>query len=73
MINYLSYVSLKVKTATDSRYTLTNGKLTIQNPDDRDSRYYRCEASNPQGKIISNYAQLAMGSKYTQITVLWGV
>ncbi|VDI31183.1 contactin 1 [Mytilus galloprovincialis] len=55
-------ISEEVKTATDSRYTLTNGKLTIQNPDDRDSRYYRCEASNPQGKIISNYAQLAMGT-----------
>lgn len=55
-------ISEEVKTETDSRYTQTNGKLSIQNPDDRDSKYYRCEATNSQGKIISNYAQLAVGT-----------
>ncbi|KAK3105542.1 hypothetical protein FSP39_000096 [Pinctada imbricata] len=50
-----------ITTNTDVRYTLTNGRLTIQNPDDTDQNTYRCEAENEFGKIISSPAVITFG------------
>ncbi|XP_033745615.1 contactin-like [Pecten maximus] len=39
---------------TDTRYTLTNGRLSIQDPTEgKDAGRYQCEAENRFGKIIS--------------------
>ncbi|XP_021356952.1 contactin-like isoform X1 [Mizuhopecten yessoensis] len=39
---------------TDIRYTLTNGRLSIQDPtESKDAGQYQCEAENRFGKIIS--------------------
>lgn len=56
-----STITEEVKSSSDNRFTLTNGKLTITDPDQRDSQYYRCEASNSEGTIISNFASLSLG------------
>ncbi|XP_067683459.1 contactin-like isoform X1 [Haliotis asinina] len=47
--------------STDSRYTLTNGRLTINNPTTRDEGYYQCKASNYLGVALSKTAQLSFG------------
>ena len=46
------------------KYTLDNGRLVIRHPEAEDFGYYRCEASNTEGTIVSNYARLAHASKY---------
>ncbi|XP_076455738.1 contactin-3-like [Babylonia areolata] len=52
----------EVTASVDSRYTLTNGKLTIQNPkEEEDSGFYRCTAQNRLGMVISNDVQLSFG------------
>ncbi|KAI8778190.1 contactin, partial [Biomphalaria glabrata] len=46
----------------DSRYSVTNGKLTITDPDDvKDSNLYRCQAENKFGKIISDTVEISFG------------
>ncbi|BFZ06512.1 hypothetical protein BsWGS_09551 [Bradybaena similaris] len=45
-----------------SRYTVTNGRLTITNPDPNvDVSVYTCEASNKLGKVISNPVEVLHG------------
>ncbi|XP_069141765.1 contactin-like [Argopecten irradians] len=43
-----------ITATTDARYTLTNGRLSIQDPTEgKDSGEYQCEAENRYGKITS--------------------
>ncbi|XP_046353215.1 contactin-like [Haliotis rufescens] len=46
---------------TDNRYTLTNGRLTINNPTSRDESYYQCKAENYLGTVLSRTGQLSFG------------
>ena len=46
----------------ETRYTMTNGKLSIQNPDSYDSADYQCRVSNKMGAILSNPVKLTFGS-----------
>lgn len=47
----------------DSRYTVTNGKVTIQYPDERnDSGTYQCIAENSFGAILGNTMHFTFGS-----------
>ncbi|KAK7092203.1 hypothetical protein V1264_007991 [Littorina saxatilis] len=46
----------------DPRYSLTNGMLIMTNPTERsDAGRYHCEASNPNGTILSHAGQLTFG------------
>ena len=46
------------------RYTLSGGRLTIQNPKvGEDEDFYRCTVENDQGKIMSKVAQIMFGCK----------
>ena len=48
----------------DPRYTITNGKLTIENPvSSSDTGYYYCVVHNSEGKIRSAPSQLSFASK----------
>ncbi|CAG5130772.1 unnamed protein product, partial [Candidula unifasciata] len=48
---------------TDSRYAITNGKLTIMKPDEaKDSDRYQCRAENKFGTVISTFAEISFGS-----------
>lgn len=52
----------EINSKTDSRYTLTNGKLTISKPQDAlDAEKYQCEATNKYGSVLSRKAQLSFG------------
>ncbi|KAK6181653.1 hypothetical protein SNE40_009468 [Patella caerulea] len=52
----------RVTYETDERYTITNGKLSIQSPtDELDAGEYQCEASNKYGTILSNTVTLSFG------------
>ncbi|XP_033733022.1 contactin-like [Pecten maximus] len=55
-------INEEVSPSTSLRYTLTNGKLTIQKPnEEEDAGYYRCEVENKFGKIVSDPIQLSFG------------
>ena len=43
---------------------MTNGKLSIQNPDSYDSADYQCRVSNKMGAILSNPVKLTFGCKF---------
>ncbi|CAI9735420.1 contactin-like [Octopus vulgaris] len=46
----------------DTRYTTTNGRLTISNPVDQlDTGDYQCEASNKFGSVLSRIVQVSFG------------
>ncbi|KAL5013276.1 hypothetical protein ScPMuIL_007546 [Solemya velum] len=48
---------------TDERYTLTNGRLTIQEPQDSlDSGDYQCTAANQFGELLSPPVQLSFAT-----------
>ncbi|XP_076456071.1 contactin-like [Babylonia areolata] len=52
----------EVTAATDERYTLTNGRLAIEQPEEElDAGDYRCQASNKFGTILSTAATLSFG------------
>ncbi|XP_067685752.1 contactin-like [Haliotis asinina] len=52
----------EVTSSVDERYTLTNGRLTIQNPDANvDMGIYQCTATNSIGTIISDPIQVSFG------------
>lgn len=52
-----------VSSATDYRYTLTNGKLSIQSPDEiYDAGTYYCTAENQIGTVRSDYLSMRFGS-----------
>lgn len=49
----------------DPRYTLTNGRLTIDQPEEgTDSGRYQCRAENTFGTIIGSIIQLSFGCNY---------
>ena len=48
---------------TDTRYTITNGKLSIQNPVESDEGAYQCQAENQFGRIISPPVSIDFGCK----------
>ena len=49
----------------NSRYTLTNGRLAIQNPNERlDAGDYRCEAANKFGTVVSNTVSISFGCEF---------
>ncbi|XP_071155484.1 contactin-like [Mytilus edulis] len=51
-----------MSTLVDSRYTITNGKLSIQSPNEAlDSGTYHCTAQNEFGLVVSNPMQLSFG------------
>lgn len=53
----------QITSVADSRYTVTNGKLTIENPEEKkDAGVYQCKVSNSEGAIISAPAQLSFAS-----------
>ncbi|OWF40587.1 contactin-like [Mizuhopecten yessoensis] len=54
---------VKITSGADDRYTLTNGKLTIQKPDeDLDANeHYQCRIENKYGKIFSDPVSLGFG------------
>ncbi|XP_029647063.1 contactin-2 isoform X1 [Octopus sinensis] len=55
--------SQELSSTVNNRYTVTNGRLSITNPQASDSATdYRCEASNEFGSIYSTNAQLTAGS-----------
>ena len=52
----------EITSELDSRYTVTNGKLIFQNPEEGpDANIYRCTAENVLGLVISNEVQLTFG------------
>lgn len=54
----------EVTAGVDSRYTLTNGKLIIQNPVERlDANQYRCTAQNHLGVVMSNDVRISFGGR----------
>uniref|UniRef100_A0A0L8GSX5 Ig-like domain-containing protein n=1 Tax=Octopus bimaculoides TaxID=37653 RepID=A0A0L8GSX5_OCTBM len=54
--------STVLSSSLDSRYTLTNGRLTISPPKRGvDDTYYHCLASNNYGKIMSQTVQFTFG------------
>ncbi|WAR26777.1 CONT-like protein [Mya arenaria] len=47
----------------DNRYTVSNGKLSIDYPtDQKDTGTYQCKVKNPAGVIISSFAQLSFAT-----------
>lgn len=52
----------KLTIQTSTRYTMTNGRLTISNPNAKiDAGYYQCMAENKFGKVVGNPIQLSFG------------
>lgn len=46
---------------TDPRFTITNGKLSVQNPVEKDEGEYQCMAENQFGVIISHPVSIDFG------------
>ena len=58
------YTYQKITTLTDSRYTFTSGRLTIQVPrENLDAGTYQCKAENQYGSILSEPMDLSFGCK----------
>ena len=51
-----------------TRFILTGGRLTIDNPQDIDEGTYQCWASNEFGTILSRPVDLAFGSEFGDLT-----
>ena len=49
----------------DTRYTLSGGRFTIEDPKDKDIAQYRCKATNEYGTLLSKFAKIQFGCKYT--------
>ncbi|GFO37283.1 contactin [Plakobranchus ocellatus] len=53
----------EVSMLEDDRITITNGKLTINNPsEDKDWDVYRCSAENKYGRVISGSVEITFGA-----------
>uniref|UniRef100_A0A0B7B5Q8 Contactin n=1 Tax=Arion vulgaris TaxID=1028688 RepID=A0A0B7B5Q8_9EUPU len=53
----------EITDSTDSRYAITNGRLTITKPDEnKDADKFQCWAQNKFGTIISSYVEISFGS-----------
>ena len=57
-------VEVEVTSEMDSRYTLSSGRLTIEDPEIKDTGYYQCKATNDHGTVLSRFAQIQFGCKY---------
>ena len=54
-----------ITSAKSSRYTLTNGRLTISKPvETEDAGYYTCYAKNEFGTVRSQQVHFSFGGKY---------
>lgn len=64
LVSYSWYRGAKqITSATDARYTITNGKLTFTNPQEsEDAGTYQCHATNEYGTILSSPAQLSFAN-----------
>ncbi|XP_052780285.1 contactin-like [Mya arenaria] len=52
-----------INSQVDNRYTVSNGKLSIDYPtDQKDTGTYQCKVKNPAGVIISSFAQLSFAT-----------
>lgn len=61
-----SGVITPILSAMDNRYTITNGKLTIEDPNESaDAGKYQCKVQNDVGIIVSVPAQLSFASRFT--------
>ena len=57
----------QVTSSLDSRYTLSSGRFTIENPKNKDIGYYRCMAINDHGIVLSRMAQIQFGCMFIQL------
>ena len=53
----------EVTSQRDNRYTLSSGRFTIEDPENKDIGYYRCKAVNDYGVVLSRMAQIQFGCK----------
>ncbi|XP_060590084.1 contactin-4-like isoform X2 [Ruditapes philippinarum] len=62
-ITYISGEVTQIESKIDPRYTITNGKFTIEDPSEaKDAGVYQCLVENSVGAIISAPAQLSFAS-----------
>ncbi|KAL4226978.1 Contactin-3 [Mactra antiquata] len=53
----------EITSALDTRYTITNGKFTIENPyEEKDAGIYQCRVENTEGAIVSAPAMLSFAT-----------
>ena len=58
-------VEIFINPLTQTRYTVTNGSLTIHDPEDaQDNGNFQCIAANTYGSVLSNKVQLSFGCVY---------
>ena len=55
---------VEVTSEMDTRYTLSGGRFTIEDPKDKDIAYYRCKATNDYGTVLSHFSQIQFGCMY---------
>ena len=60
----------EVTSQLDSRYTLSSGRFTIEDPENKDIGYYRCMAINDHGIVLSRMAQIQFGCTFYQYHTL---
>ncbi|XP_070192772.1 contactin-like isoform X2 [Littorina saxatilis] len=53
---------VQLQTGPGTRFTMTGGRLTIDNPKDSDAGNYQCRATNQFGTILSTPVALSFGS-----------
>ena len=61
--------NVSVTSEMDSRYTMSGGRFTIEDPQEKDIAYYRCHATNEFGTVLSRFAHIQFGCKYSYVFV----